>query len=36
MRAVVDRLFRADEPVRSDPTDPFTGAVEIACRIAAV
>ena len=35
MRAVVDRLFRPDEPMRPDIDDPFLPAVEIACRLAA-
>ncbi len=34
MRAVVDRLFREDEPVRGDDDDAFSRAVEIACRLA--
>ena len=33
MRAVVDRLFREDEPGRADGDDPFGTAVEIACRL---
>jgi uncharacterized protein (TIGR02569 family) len=33
-RAVTDRLFRADEPVRPDESDPYLPAVELACRIA--
>lgn len=34
-RAVTDRLFREDEPVRPDDADPFLPAVELACRLAA-
>jgi uncharacterized protein (TIGR02569 family) len=34
MRAVVDRLFREDESIRGDDDDPFSRAVEIACRLA--
>ena len=34
MRAVVDRLFREDEPSRGDHDDPFSTAVGIACRLA--
>ena len=33
-RAVTDRLFRLDEPIRPDDTDPYLPAVELACRIA--
>ena len=34
-RAVTDRLFRAEEPVRPDAADPYLPAVELACRLAA-
>ena len=34
-RAVTDRLFRTDEPVRPDDADPYLPAVEFACRLAA-
>jgi hypothetical protein len=34
-RAVTDRLFRIDEPVRPDDADPSLPAVELACRLAA-
>lgn len=34
-RAVTDRLFRLDEPVRPDESDPYLPAVELACRLAA-
>lgn len=34
-RAVTDRLFRLDEPVRTDDADPYLPAVELACRLAA-
>jgi uncharacterized protein (TIGR02569 family) len=33
-RAVTDRLFRLDEPIRPDDADPYLPAVELACRIA--
>lgn len=33
-RIVVDALFRAGEPVRSDADDCFLGPVELACRLA--
>ena len=33
-RAVTDRLFRLDEPVRADDADPYLPAVELACRLA--
>lgn len=32
-RAVTDRLFREDEPVRPDDADPFLPAVELACQL---
>jgi len=34
-RAVTDRLFRLDEPIRPDDDDPYLPAVELACRLAA-
>src|SRR5581483_816866 len=34
-RAVTDRLFRIDEPLRPDGADPYLPAVDLACRIAA-
>lgn len=34
-RAVTDRLFRLDEPVRPDDADPYLPAVELALRLAA-
>jgi uncharacterized protein (TIGR02569 family) len=34
-RAVTDRLFRQNEPVRPDDADPYLAAVELACRLAA-
>jgi uncharacterized protein (TIGR02569 family) len=34
-RAVTDRLFRLDEPIRPDGADPYLPAVELACRLAA-
>jgi len=34
-RAVTDRLFRGDEPIRPDDANPYLSAVELACRIAA-
>jgi uncharacterized protein (TIGR02569 family) len=33
-RAVTDRLFRIDEPLRPDSDDPYVPAVELACRLA--
>jgi uncharacterized protein (TIGR02569 family) len=33
-RAVTDRLFRLDEPLRLDDSDPYLPAVELACRLA--
>jgi uncharacterized protein (TIGR02569 family) len=33
-RAVTDRLFREDEPIRPDDADPYLPAVELACRLA--
>jgi uncharacterized protein (TIGR02569 family) len=33
-RAVTDRLFRLDEPIRADDADPYLLAVELACRLA--
>jgi len=33
-RAITDRLFREDEPVRPDNADPYLAAVELACRLA--
>jgi len=35
-RAVTDRLFRLDEPLRPDSADPYLPAVELACRLANV
>ncbi|HEX7254340.1 MAG TPA: TIGR02569 family protein [Gaiellaceae bacterium] len=32
-RAVTDRLFREDEPLRPDDADPYLPAVELACRL---
>ncbi len=32
-RAVTDRLFRQDEPIRPDDADPFIRAVELAGRL---
>ncbi|HST24614.1 MAG TPA: phosphotransferase [Gaiellaceae bacterium] len=34
MRAVVDRLFRAHEPIRPDDADPYLPAVDLACELA--
>jgi uncharacterized protein (TIGR02569 family) len=34
-RAVTDRLFRPDEPIRPDDADPYLPAVDFACRLAA-
>lgn len=34
-RAVTDRLFREQEPFRSDDADPYLPVVEFACRLAA-
>ncbi len=34
MRAVVDRLFRPNEPIRPDDADPYLPAVELACELA--
>ena len=34
-RAVTDRLFRLEEPIRPDDADPYLPAVELACRLAA-
>lgn len=34
-RAVTDRLFRLDEPIRPDDADPYLPAVELACRLTA-
>jgi uncharacterized protein (TIGR02569 family) len=34
-RAVTDRLFRLDEPIRPDEGDPYLRAVDLACRLAA-
>ncbi len=34
-RAVTDRLFRLDEPIRPDDADPYLRAVDLACRLAA-
>ncbi len=33
-RVVTDRLFRPDEPARTDHADPYLPAVELACRLA--
>ena len=33
-RAVTDRLFREDEPLRTDSADPYAAVVELACRLA--
>lgn len=33
-RAVTDRLFRQDQPIRPDAADPYLRAVELACRLA--
>ena len=33
-RAVTDRLFRLDEPLRPEYADPYLPAVELACRLA--
>jgi uncharacterized protein (TIGR02569 family) len=33
-RAVTDRLFRLDEPLRPDSADPYLPAVDLACRLA--
>lgn len=33
-RAVTDRLFRLDEPIRPDDADPYLPAVDLACRLA--
>src|SRR5437588_1060239 len=34
-RAVTDRLFRLEEPIRPDDADPYLPAVDMACRLAA-
>lgn len=34
-RAVTDRLFRLNEPIRPDDADPYLPAVELACRLSA-
>jgi uncharacterized protein (TIGR02569 family) len=34
-RAVTDRLFRLDEPIRTDDSDPYLPAVELACHYSA-
>jgi uncharacterized protein (TIGR02569 family) len=34
-RAVTDHLFRIDDPVRPDDSDPYLPTVELACRLAA-
>ncbi len=34
-RAVTDRLFRPNEPIRSDDADPYLPAVELACGLVA-
>lgn len=31
-RAVTDRVFRLNEPIRPDDVDPYLPAVELACR----
>jgi hypothetical protein len=33
MRAVVDRIFRPNEPIRPNDADPYLRAVEIACAL---
>ena len=35
-RAITDRLFRLDEPLRPDSADPYLPAVRLACRLANV
>ena len=34
-RAVTDRLFHPDKPIRPDDADPYLPAVALACRLAA-